>query len=424
MKASKTASSPKTQPKDKRLKRQHKPENRLEPKKATINGIKYWRVWVGPRLGAAKASQKYFRSEEEAKTFIRQQLTALQNEGTAAFSISDEQRVAAVRAFEKLAEVGATLDEAVAYFLKHARPAGGVVDFTKAAESFQTSRKAKNCKPRYLVNLKSQCKLLGETFGERKVNELKKKDLETWLVSRAEAEEWNPKTRNNYIITLRALWSHCVDEKWCVENIASPIDKAILDDIPSTVFTPEQARKLLATASQCWDGAFLPAVAISLFAGLRRSEVCALDWKELRKDNKIEVAAGKAKTRHWRFVDIQPNLAEWLAPYRKESGPVFDGNEDAFNEKRKHLATEAELTWGRNVLRHSAASYHLAHFGDENQTALQMGHSPQVLIDHYRTLVTKEDAAEFWDIRPGNTDLETPICKRRKADATKKDDSK
>jgi len=413
MKSAKTVKTPKPQLKAKRQKRQHKPENRLEPKKAMIHGIEYWRVWVGPRLGAEKASQKYFRSEAEAKTFIRQQLIVLQNQGTAAFSLSDQQRVSAVRAFKTLEEIGTTLDEVVTYYLRHARPAGGVVRFSQAADSFQESRKAKNCKARYLINLKSQCRLLSEVFGDRKVNEIKKKDLEVWLSTRAEAEGWSFKTRNNYIITLRALWSHFITEKWCVENIATPIDKSRLDDIPTAIFTPDEARKLLATAHQCWDGALLPTIAISLFAGLRRSEVCVLDWSEV-KETAIEVTAGKAKTRRRRIVEIQPNLAEWLTNHRKESGPVFDGNEDAFDEKRKHLAAEAELTWARNVLRHSAASYHLAQFSDENQTALQMGHSPQVLFDHYREVVPKSAATEFWNIRPSTTDLTTPICKRRK----------
>jgi len=117
----------------------------------------------------------------------------------------------------------------------------------------------------------------------------------------------------------------------------------------------------------------------------------------------IEVTAAKAKTRKRRAVQIQPNLAKWLAPFRAASGSVVRGNEDWFEEKRKHLASEAKLTWARNVLRHSAASYHLAGFGDENSTALQMGHSPQVLFDHYRELVTPDTAAEFWAIEPEST---------------------
>jgi len=471
----------------KRSKRQHKAENRLEPTQVKIGGKDYWRVRIGSRLTQDRSKpplQKYFRSKVEADTFIRQQLTLLRNQGTAAFSLSDEQRVTALNAFRSLAEVGATLKEAVDYFLLHARPSGGVVTFCIAVSRFITSRELKNCKKGYLRNLRSQCQLLcepametdernkfrkalpklnkqkpstasaeaqpaqnaqqklkerkppqdiaawekkilnayesiGENLGTQKVNEIKKPILEMWLAQRSESEGWEAKTRNNYIVTLRAMWTFFIREKWCVENVADAIDKAILDDVPTAIFTPDEARQLLAVAAQCFEGALTPAIAIGLFAGLRRSEICALDWREV-KDSSIEVTAAKAKTRRRRIVDIQPNLGEWLAPFRKLEGPVFEGNEDKFEEKRKHLAAEAGLGWQRNVLRHSAASYHLAHFGNENHTALQMGHSPQVLIDHYREVVTKSAAAEYWEIAPRTVDLDEAACKRFGRDGKRK----
>lgn len=448
----------------KRRKRQHKPENRIEPKLVRIQGKEYWRVRIGTRLTKTKKPiQKYYRSKTEAETFIKQQLVLLENHGTAAFSLTDEQRSAAVRNIQRLSEVQATLDEAVDYFILHARPVGGVVPFCIAADRFITSRQVKNCKKGYLKNLRSQCSLLlsepcmedgdrlafrktlrklyevksaqeigewekalltayegiGGNLGTQKVNEIKKPILERWLAQRSEFECWEAKTRNNYIVTLRAMWQYFIGEKWCAENVAERIDKAILDDVPAAIFTPDEARALLAVAAKCFDGRLLPAIAIGLFAGLRRSELCALDWREVREGS-IEVTAAKAKTRRRRIVDIQPNLAEWLAPFRKSDGPVFEGNEDKFEEKRKHLAAEVKLVWPRNVLRHSAASYHLAHFGSENQTALQMGHSPQVLIDHYREVVTKTAAAEYWEIRPKAVKLEKVACKKFRARVKKK----
>lgn len=56
--------------------------------------------------------------------------------------------------------------------------------------------------------------------------------------------------------------------------------------------------------------------------------------------------------------------------------------------------------WPQNVMRHSFVSYHLAQFGDIQTTALEAGHSPDMLFRHYRELVTKDAAAEFWSITP------------------------
>ena len=54
-----------------------------------------------------------------------------------------------------------------------------------------------------------------------------------------------------------------------------------------------------------------------------------------------------------------------------------------------------------DVLRHCYASYHLARHENQDKTALQMGHrNTDVLFNHYRNLVTKTEARDFWGILP------------------------
>jgi hypothetical protein len=79
-------------------------------------------------------------------------------------------------------------------------------------------------------------------------------------------------------------------------------------------------------------------------------------------------------------VDISDNLAEWLAPYRQEQGPVYFGHYD-FDKVRK----KATVEWASDIMRHSYGSYHLAHHEDAAKTSLQMGHiRADVLFNHYR----------------------------------------
>ncbi|MCP4826337.1 MAG: hypothetical protein GY892_19810 [Shimia sp.] len=52
-------------------------------------------------------------------------------------------------------------------------------------------------------------------------------------------------------------------------------------------------------------------------------------------------------------------------------------------------------------MRHTFASYHLAHFCSADKTALEMGHrDTNMLFRHCRQLVTREAAEAFWAIRP------------------------
>jgi integrase len=61
--------------------------------------------------------------------------------------------------------------------------------------------------------------------------------------------------------------------------------------------------------------------------------------------------------------------------------------------------------WPANALRHSYASYHLAHFKDAAALALEMGHTNSALVfEHYRELVKPKDAQRYWDIKPAAAD--------------------
>ena len=68
-------------------------------------------------------------------------------------------------------------------------------------------------------------------------------------------------------------------------------------------------------------------LAIGAFAGLRDAEIKRLDWSEIDlRRGFIEVTANKAKTARRRIIRIQPNLAQWLAPYGAMSGSVVPAN--------------------------------------------------------------------------------------------------
>jgi len=107
----------------------------------------------------------------------------------------------------------------------------------------------------------------------------------------------------------------------------------------------------------------------------------------------IEVTAAKSKTRRRRLVTIQPALASWLA-----LGGVLPLGD--VNTRLWKLTSALASPWPRNVTRHSFVSYHLAGFGSAGKTALEAGHTEQILFNHYREIVTAEQAAAFWAIRP------------------------
>src|SRR4029453_5904841 len=178
------------------------------------------------------------------------------------------------------------------------------------------------------------------------------------------------------------------------------------------ILTVEQATALLVNASP----EIVPYIAIGLFAGVRRAEIERLDWSEIDFDGgHIEVTAEKSKSNIAnRFITIQPNLREWLLPARKLRGNVTPQNRFEFWRALKKARAAAGITeWPDNALRHSFASYHVAHFKDAKALALEMGHTDSgMLFNHYRALVKPNDAERYWNIRPAGTERIVPLMAR------------
>src|SRR5262249_45004019 len=135
------------------------------------------------------------------------------------------------------------------------------------------------------------------------------------------------------------------------------------------ILSPEQTARLLETAS----AETLPLFALGVFAGLRSAEIERLEWRHIKWDEGlIEVPALSSKTASRRLVTMQPNLIGWLEPYRGHQGPICPPNHyrRLIEDRRNAGITD----WPSNALRHSFASYHLAHFKNAPALSLELGH--------------------------------------------------
>lgn len=203
-------------------------------------------------------------------------------------------------------------------------------------------------------------------------------------------------TRNNSRRVLRTAFSFALARNYCVDNPAAKTAKA--KEIEGTVgiLTVAETARLLEAA----DAELVPFIAIGAFAGLRRAELERLDWSELDfESGLITVQAVKAKSARRRFVKIRPNLASWLTTYAAHRGAVTPCNCRKMLEATRTAAGLKQ--WPSNALRHSFASYHLAHFNDAAALALELGHTDAGLVfQHYRQIVKPKDAEKYWNLMP------------------------
>jgi integrase len=380
----------------------------------------FWRVRLGKRFTGGAVVKKTFASYQAAKEWVEEQNKPKEQHGATYFDLTPGQIAEARNAFVRLkalnAEPKPTLTEAVSFFIKHALPVGGMRTFAELAEEFLTARKAINCKSKTMTQYQSYFHVLREEFGELKLHELKRQDIEDWLAE----SEWSPRTRKNYLVTLTTFFNFAVEREYCAGNPAAGIPRPLLDDKPPGILTPNQAATLLEAALNEAPH-LIPSIAIGLFAGLRRSEVCSLNWKEVDLHaGTIEVLASKAKTRQRRLMTIQPNLMEWLTPYAISEGPVAP-DLDVFGESLRNLIRGKKgdgntpdrppiiNEWPHNALRHSFGSYFFAKTKNENLTAAEMGNSPTMVFKHYRAIVKPEAVTAYWSIIPKKQNSVIPI---------------
>ena len=219
-------------------------------------------------------------------------------------------------------------------------------------------------------------------------------------------ESLAPRTRNHFRQTL----SHFL--KWCVKKdllaqahrLNEVLEKEPVDPTEPDIISPQQFKALL---DSCPPD-LLPAIAIWGFAGVRRAEILRLSWDDIwriKGDDdapcgQIEIPIRTAKKRARRLIPIQPALAEWLAPYRQSTGPVWSGSENQFHHAFDKLMTVTNNLSGQNLLRHSFASYRLAQTQNENQVALETGHAPAILFNNYRKVVTANAAKRWFSVTP------------------------
>ncbi|MBA3351419.1 MAG: tyrosine-type recombinase/integrase [Blastocatellia bacterium] len=349
-----------------------------------------------PKPGGGR-TRRFFKftpeGKREAETFLQIAKVQQINYGTAAFSITDALRSEAVQCAKKLAEHGdgRTLTEAVDFFLAHLQSSENSIAILDAVERLIAKRRDLGRSPRYCNDLRLRLGRFAADFPGTTIGGLTAHQIEGWLGHLPVAAG----TRNTFRRDIRTLLSYCEKKGLCRTNEAKKTELATSIDKPVSILTVTQATTLL---TEC-DDQILPYIAISLFAGLRASEVQKLDWSEVDLESAlIEVTAAKSKTAKRRLVPISENLDAWIRPLAKIRGPIAP---DALRKRFEAVRALAGFQeWPQNAMRHSFGSYRVAICQDVARVSLEMGNSPNMVHNHYREVVRPKQAELYWKIAP------------------------
>ena len=361
----------------------------------------------------------------EAKSYAESKGLELKNRGAQAFILTDKTRVDALAAMELL-DGATSLENAARFWLRHNRPAGASVTMQELLKLFITTKLRANRRPDTLIELENKLgrfagvdlkdKRNGEErhisgdFETRQVHTITITEIERWLNDHTET----PRNRNKYRTLFHGLFQYAVKMRLLDINPVAAIERSTEDETMPECYSVGEVEKLLRTAEH-QAPELIPYLATGFFAGLRPSEAAKLDWGKVDIVNRIiTLDAAITKKRRMRHATMSDNLLAWLLPYRRNEGSMIPEHH-RFLKLWATLIKESELT--RVIpsgLRHTFASMHLALHESADKTSHQMGHrKDDVLFEHYRKLVSRQEAENFWGILPmaiGAKNIASPLA--------------
>lgn len=412
----------------------------------TVRPSKHERYsWVVRWPGAGgKRMVKLFTNEPEALSWAKERRVELGDVGQAFGSITEPERAAVAFWRGFVASVPDAPPPALLALLQDQaerwKASRSSVTVSAAVDAYEVTKRAEGLRAQSLQGIRARCGRFAKDFGPRLISSITTAEISDWILSLPALRQRGPVKRQpgkdgsppqvgllakrNHRLAVSGLFSYAKSRGWVREN---PVTDAARPKPPKTrpgVLRPGEVSRLFGALEKAAP-ALLPFWAVRFFAGVRDQEALRMDW------SMIDLTAGEihlpdtvTKTGNSRTLKIEPGLAAFLAPYKKQDGPIVTSSAMA---RRYHLAkacrvlqaedaaaTETAKENGEeaprvfpvpmpaNVARHCFATFHLLAFRHAGETALQLGHgqSPELLHRHYKGIASEAEAVAFWAIRP------------------------
>ncbi len=181
---------------------------RIRRRRYRRSGTASYQVDLGAVNG--RRVRKQFPTKDEAVTFAQRARTAREREGAAAFSIPSEVRVETARCIEMLAPHGATLTEAVRYYLEHFVSHRSAPQVAEMATRLLEDTKSAGRRERTIRGLRNFLHNFSREFGDRQLTDITVEELQHHCCPPRLA----PRTRLNNLRTATQLYNYAIKNGW------------------------------------------------------------------------------------------------------------------------------------------------------------------------------------------------------------------
>jgi hypothetical protein len=399
-------------------------EAKVYPHTYKKRGIEYFSYIVRGWKANGKWQRKQFTSRDKAEAFVDSVNVNLKNKGrkqALVLTELDENRIQqAERAIQSLGDAY-SLDEAVAFFLKHNRPPEFTITVLDGLKHYLDEKETEGVRMPTTKKTSMILKSFAKHTENPLVHTVTESSVTSYLKSLRALDGVTPakkKTWNNHRNEIASffLWAGKKDfstnRPWTfsnpTENVGAYSAKRIAEQRPDIATTsPNKTLELFTYLVNYKKGRLVKWFALAYFAGIRPST----DQGELaklsdREDELINLTTGRimlpadvTKTKDSRPILISDNLKAWLQAY--EGFPIMPSNlKNDCREVRSKFGLQNDET------RHSFISYHVALHRSIGDTALQAGNSERMIKKHYLDHQSKEEGQAFFSIVPNSAKTE------------------
>lgn len=276
-----------------------------------------------------------------------------------------------------------------------ANPKTSSVTVSFAVDSVMAAKSKSNRRQSYMDSLRIALNRFALWIGkERQIATVTVDELGKFLDS---IDRGSQQSRATYLNRLGTLFNFAARRRWLADNPVDQVEPVTVDRKPPAVLSCRAVALLLRLASLKTPDA-LPYIVMGLFCGIRPTELQRLDWSKVDlKEKRVILDETVAKTRHRRITPIPDNAVAWLTAGQ---GPVVPCRVTLRRRLRTLRRYFRLKRIPADILRHTAASYLLAREQDAGRVATWLGNSVGILQRHYVALVTKEQAGEFFNLKP------------------------
>lgn len=371
--------------------------------------------WCVCLIHGGKKSRKFFATEKEARTYLREYRRKLEENGINALFFTPLDKADYMQALTIAREHGHDrVLSFVSALLRAQVAAGGIFSPQNSAtkktlvEAYTEYYEAKEKQGRAkgtLGDIRLRVRRFCEAFNARPFSELTQRDIEEFCVR----DDQSPRTCRNNFVSVLSFLRFCKRRGY--HNMTLDFDRHAF--LPrelkrqKSVFSLQEVRDILdVLQEEPTFRRFIPFFALQLFCGIRRAEAERMRWNYIDfASRSIRLPAEITKTGD-EHIMRPPFLPEtvfaWLEPFR----PLVNSNAPiAAPSIHMRAAIMKRLgKWEHNGMRHTFATMHVSLHGDPAKTAVLLRHRNQQRLwqNYLARLVPEDEARAYFDLRPQN----------------------